>query len=179
MKQLGYFFLAAGFLGGAFATSLDVQEVEWTVFTVSAIVALIGLIVVKRQASAIARSETVLEVNRGELMESIHNIVRDLNELNETARKQGSALRDKIDLELRNDLRRFADARESMVHLFGLQTYADIMSSFAAGERYINRVWSASADGYDEEATVYLKKAANQFVEAEALLGRAVEDGSS
>ncbi|MGB5626604.1 MAG: hypothetical protein WBM61_12775, partial [Woeseiaceae bacterium] len=56
-----------------------------------------------------------------------------------------------------------------------LQTYADIMSSFAAGERYINRVWSASADGYDEEATAYLKKAAAQFVEAEELLTNAAQ----
>ena len=175
MKQLGYFLLAAGFLGGAYATSLDVQEVDWTFFAFSALAAVVGLVVVKRQASAVARSETVLELNRSELNESIHNIVRDLNELNDTVQKQGSQLRDKIDLELRNDLRRFADARESMVHLFGLQTYADIMSSFAAGERYINRVWSASADGYDEEATAYLKKAAAQFVEAEELLGRAAE----
>lgn len=175
MKQIGYLLLAAGFLGGAFATSLDVQEVNWTFFAIAAIAAFIGLVVVKRQASAVARSETVLELNRGELKESIHNIVRDLNELNDTAKKQGSQLRDKIDLELRNDLRRFADARESMVHLFGLQTYADIMSSFAAGERYINRVWSASADGYDEEATAYLKKAAAQFVEAEELLVQAAQ----
>lgn len=175
MKQLGYLLLAAGFLGGAFATSLDVQQVEWTVFAISAVAAFIGLIIVKRQASAVARSETVLEVNRGELKESIHNIVRDLNELNATAAKQGGQLRDKIDHELRNDLRRFADARESMVHLFGLQTYADIMSSFAAGERYINRVWSASADGYDEEANAYLKKAAAQFIEAEVLLRQAAQ----
>lgn len=54
-----------------------------------------------------------------------------------------------------------------MVHLFGLQTYADIMSNFAAGERYINRVWSASADGYDEEADIYLKKAAVQLTKPE------------
>lgn len=173
MKQLGYFLLCAGFLGGTFATSLDVQEVNWTIFAVAALAAVAGLILVKRQASAIARSETVLEVNRGELQASIQNIVRDLGELNGTASKQGSQLREKIDLELRNDLRRFVDARESMVHLFGLQTYADIMSSFAAGERYINRVWSASADGYDEEAAVFLKKAAAQFVEAEALLTKA------
>jgi len=175
MKQVGYFLLAAGFLGGAFATSLDVQEVDWTVFAFAAAAAFVGLILVKRAASAIARSDTVLEVNRGELKESIQNIVRDLNELNSTAVKQGGELREKIDLVLRNDLRRFADARESMVHLFGLQTYADIMSSFAAGERYINRVWSASADGYDEEATTYLKKAATQFVEAERLLSKAAE----
>ena len=175
MKKTGYFLLAAGFLGGAFATSLDVKEVDWTVFAIAAAAALAGLIIVKREASAAARSDTVLELNRGELRESIQNIVRDLRELNGGALKHGSQLRDKIDLELRTDLRRFADARESMVHLFGLQTYADIMSSFAAGERYINRVWSASADGYDDEASAYLKKAAARFAEAETLLSRAAQ----
>jgi len=175
MKGFGYFLLAVGFLGGAYATSLDVDDVHWTFFGISAAAAVVGLVLVKRQASAIARSDTVLELNRGELRESIHNIVRDLNELNTSAAKQGDHLREKIDLELRTDLRRFADARESMVHLFGLQTYADIMSSFAAGERYINRVWSSSADGYDEEATAYLKKAAAQFVEAEELLTKAAQ----
>ena len=84
-------------------------------------------------------------------------------------------LRDDIDLKLRTDLRRFADARESMVHLFGLQAYADIMSSFAAGERYINRVWSASADGYGAEASTYIEKAAKQFADAQSLLLKAAE----
>lgn len=175
MKGIGYFLLAAGFLGGAFATSLDVKEVDWTVFGIAATAAVIGLILFKRQASAMARSDTVLELNRGELRESIGNIVRDLEELTGSAAQQGGDLRDRIDLVLRTDLRRFADARESMVHLFGLQTYADIMSSFAAGERYINRVWSASADGYDEEATTYLAKAARQFTDAEKQLTRAAQ----
>lgn len=175
MKQLGYLLLAAGFLGGAFATSLDVQHVDWVTFGVSAAAAIIGLFVVKREASAAARSDTVLQVNRGELKESIRNIVRDLDELNTGAAKKGGELRDKIDLVLRTDLRRFADARESMVHLFGLQAYADIMSCFAAGERYINRVWSASADGYDEEASTYLVRAAGQFKEAEKQLAEAAK----
>ena len=60
-----------------------------------------------------------------------------------------------------------------MVHLFGLQTYADIMSHFAAGERYINRVWSSSADGYDAEATTYLAKAMEQFADAQRQLSEA------
>lgn len=173
MKGIGFFLLAVGFLGGAFATSLHVDEVNWTIFAASAVAAVIGLALVKRQASARARSATVLDVNRGELRESIHNIVRDLDELTGSAAQHGAQLRDRIDLKLRTDLRRFADARESMVHLFGLQKYADIMSSFAAGERYINRVWSASADGYDEEASTYLKKAAGQFVDAQKLLTEA------
>jgi hypothetical protein len=74
---------------------------------------------------------------------------------------------------LRPDLIRFVDARESMVHLFGLQAYADIMSHFAAGERYINRVWSSSADGYDVEAARYLGKAEEQFADAQKQLNEA------
>ncbi len=175
MKNLGYFLLAGGFLAGAYATALDTQEVDWTLFSISAIAAIAGLVVFKRQASAHARSDTVLEMNRGELRESIQNIVRDLGEIKSNGPLSGVELRDAIDLKLRTDLRRFAEARESMVHLFGLQAYADIMSSFAAGERYINRVWSSSADGYDHEATTYLEKAANQFADAQSQLTKAAE----
>ena len=175
MKNLGYFLVAAGFLGGAFATSLDVENVNWNLFGATALAAVFGLFIYKRQVHALARSESVLESNRTELRESIANIVKDLGELNSDGLTKGAVLRDRIDLKLRDDLRRFADARESMVHLFGLQTYADIMSHFATGERYINRVWSASADGYDEEAEAYLKRAAGQFEEAKQLLLRAAE----
>jgi hypothetical protein len=178
MKNLGYFLLVAGFLAGAYATSLDVQNVNWTLFGIAAVAAVGGLIVFKRQASAHARSETVLETNRGELLESIDNIGRDLAAIVADGEKTGASLREAIDLRLRADLRRFAEARESMVHLFGLQTYADIMSSFAAGERYINRVWSASADGYDGEAATYLEKAVEQFADAQSQLHEAVEGAS-
>ena len=175
MKNLGYFLLAAGFLAGAYATALDVQNVNWTLFGIAAIGAVAGLVIFKRQASAHARSDAVLQTNRGELLESIDNIGRDLKAIVADGKTRGASLRDAIDLKLRADLRRFADARESMVHLFGLQTYADIMSSFAAGERYINRVWSASADGYDGEAATYLEKAVEQFADAQAQLHAAVD----
>jgi hypothetical protein len=175
MKNFGYFLVAAGFLGGAFATSLDVQNVDWILFGGTAGAAFVGLLIYKRQLSALATSEEVLEVNRVELRESIANVVSDLGDIIGGELTQGAVLRDRIDLKLREDLRRFADARESMVHLFGLQVYADIMSNFAAGERYINRVWSASADGYDVEANAYLKKAAGQFEEAKQQLLKAAE----
>lgn len=170
MKAIGFILLTLGFLIGAFATALDVENVNWTLFGAAAVGAVAGLLMIKRAAAAHATSEAVLEVNRSELRESIDNIVRDLSEIIGDASAKGASLREAIDLRLRNDLRRFADARESMVHLFGLQTYADIMSHFAAGERYINRVWSASADGYDEEASAYLEKASTQFAEAQEQL---------
>jgi hypothetical protein len=175
VKEFGYVLVAAGFLGGAFATSLDVHNVNWALFAGTAGAAFIGLVLHKRQIGAMARSEEVLELNRVELRESIANVVSDLGEIMQGELTQGAVLRDRIDLKLREDLRRFADARESMVHLFGLQTYADIMSNFATGERYINRVWSASADGYDEEAEAYLKRAAEQFDAAKRQLLTAAE----
>ncbi len=174
MKATGFVLLVLGFLIGAFATALDVENVNWTLFGVAALGAVLGLTLIKRAAAAHATSEAVLELNRSELRESIDNIVRDLGEIIGDASAKGASLREAIDLRLRTDLRRFADARESMVHLFGLQTYADIMSHFATGERYINRVWSASADGYDEEAVTYLEKASEQFAVArEQLLAAA------
>ena len=176
MKNIGFFLLAGGFLAGAYATALDVEQVNWSLFALAAIGALVGLSLIKRAAAAHAQSDEVLEMNRGELRDSIANVIRDLGEIVEDRAARGSALRDAIDLRLRNDLRRFAAARESMVHLFGMQTYADIMSSFAAGERYINRVWSASADGY-EEAENYLVKAAEQFADAQEQLFAAAARG--
>lgn len=173
MKSIGYVLLCAGFLAGAYATALDVQQVKWSLFAIAALAAIAGLVILKRQASSVSRSESVLELNRSELQDSISNVVDDLRGLSDEIATKGDKLRDWIDGKLRDDLRRFADARESMVHLFGLQAYADIMSSFAAGERYINRVWSASADGYDAEAAKYLEKAATQFAGAQEQLTQA------
>jgi hypothetical protein len=167
MKKLAHIMIAAGFLGAAFATSLHAQQVNWTLFVVAALASAAGVILSKRLDNADARSESVLSNNRNELNESINNIVSDLEN---SATLSGEQLRDWIDERLRDDLRRFADARESMVHLYGLQVYADIMSNFATGERYINRVWSSSADGYDAEAAAYLGRAAEQFSNAQAQL---------
>jgi len=103
MKNIGYFLVAAGFLGGAFATSLDVQNVNWVLYASMAGAAIIGLIIYKRQVGALARSEEVLEVNRVELRESIANVVNDLGEIVDGELTQGAVLRDRIDLKLRED----------------------------------------------------------------------------
>jgi hypothetical protein len=173
MKGLGYLLLCGGFIIAAYATALDVENVSWPLFAVAAIAAVAGVIAIKRHARSISQSEAVLESNRAELRESIDNVVKDLREIVSSGSLRGAALRDRIDEKLRPDLARFAAARESMVHLFGLQTYADIMTHFATGERYVNRVWSSSADGYDVEAARYLGKAEEQFADAQEQLNAA------
>jgi hypothetical protein len=173
MKGLGYLLLSAGFVVAAYATALDVEHVSWPLFAGAALAAIAGVFVIKRHARSLAQSHEVLETNRAELRESIDNVVKDLRDMVGSGGLRGAALRDRIDNRLRPDLIRFVDARESMVHLFGLQAYADIMSHFAAGERYINRVWSSSADGYDVEAERYLGKAEERFADAQRQLDEA------
>ena len=173
MKKIAYLLICGGFLYGAYVTALDDQLVDWLLFGIAAVAAIAGVIMAKRADRAEATSGELLESNRNELNESISNIVRDLQQMTDGTAPQGEELRDFIDEKLRPDLRRFVEARESMVHLYGLQTYADIMSEFAAGERYINRVWSSSADGYDAEAETYLARAAEQFGDAQVQLAAA------
>lgn len=170
MKALGYLLLAAGFLLGAYATALDVQATNWALFTPAFVLAVAGVFIMKRQSRGEATSESVLTGNKTVLRESLQNVVTGLEQLIAEHAEDRKNLPDEIDERFRNDLRRFADARESMVHLYGLQAYADIMSEFAAGERYLNRVWSAAADGYHGEAATYLGKAQKQFAEALAKL---------
>jgi hypothetical protein len=173
MKGPGYVLLSGGFIMAAYATALDVETVRWPFFAIATLAAIAGVFLIKRHARSLAQSEEVLETNRAELRESIENVVNDLRDIVSSGSLSGSALRERIDAKLRPDLTRFAEARESMVHLFGLQTYADIMTHFAAGERYINRVWSSSADGYDVEAARYLGRAEEQFADAQRQLNEA------
>jgi hypothetical protein len=175
VKKLGFLLLIGGFLVAAYSTALDTESVDWMMYVVAALVAITGVFLVKRHERGTAKSATVLSANRAELSDSLEKIVSNLEDM--TGGEETIAtdlLRDAIDARLRDDLRRFADARETLIHLFGLQTYANLMSNFAAGERYINRVWSASADGYDAEARTYLVKAATRFREAQAQLQAAI-----
>jgi len=171
MKTAGFILTAIGFLGGAFLASLDPNEVQWAWFVPCLMVGAIGVYQIKRSSRQHARSEDTLASNRGHIEDSLDRILSELRDLD--GRKTEIPpydLRFEIDKRFRADLNRFADARESLAHIYGLQAYADIMSAFAAGERYLNRVWSASADGYVDEAREYIGRAAVQFEEARAKL---------
>jgi cell division protein FtsB len=171
VKKIGFLLLIGGFLVAAYSTALDIESVSWAMYAVASFTAATGAFLIRRHERGTAKSATVLSANRAELSDSLEKIVSNLEDMTDGHEViETDLLRDAIDARLRDDLRRFADARETIIHLFGLQVYANLMSHFAAGERYINRVWSASADGYDAEARTYLGKAATQFRDAQAQL---------
>jgi len=167
MKAFAIFLITAGFVFGALFAVLSVETVAWLPYVIVVAVGFVGIVMLRRSYHAGASDEHHVAGNIGTLGVSLDNICRNLDEL--ISRGQDippHEFRFEIDRHFRDDLMAFAEARESMQHAFGLQAYADIMSAFAAGERYINRVWTASADGYVDEVMSYLDKAQRQFAEA-------------
>lgn len=166
MKAFAIILIAAAFLAGAFVSVLDPRAVNWYYLAPALVIGAIGLWLYRKAHHGETRSGHRLAGNIETLKDSLDRILENL----ETLAARGDDLpvyeaRFEIDRLFREDLGRFAEARESMIHVFGMQNYADVMSNFAAGERYINRVWSASTDGYVDEVRQYITRALEQFRE--------------
>jgi hypothetical protein len=167
----GYAMLVAGFLAAAFWSVTDETVVSWARYGSAMALGMAGVALLRRARRMRVRSAALIARNREHIDESLARVIGGL----EAMTSGGEAvppweLRFEIDRRFRDDLSRFADARETLAHIYGLSVYAEIMSAFAAGERYLNRVWSASADGYMDEAVAYLGRALGQFRDAAARL---------
>ncbi|MEM7317340.1 MAG: hypothetical protein AAF497_29800, partial [Planctomycetota bacterium] len=64
----------------------------------------------------------------------------------------------------------FVEARQALVKRFSLRVYAEVMTEFASAERYVNRCWSAAADGYVDEVAASLTRASRHLAQARELL---------
>ena len=167
MKTIGYLLITFSFLAGALVAVIDKLNVQWCYFIPAIIIGAVGIFWVHRHERVSSRSEKKLTANLQDIKTSLSRVVENLTRLN--AEKQSIDpydMRHRIDELFGDDLTIFAEARESLAHAHSLQVYADVMSHFASGERYLNRVWSASADGYVDEVTAYLDKAQIQFGQA-------------
>ncbi|MFQ6035242.1 MAG: hypothetical protein ACE5NM_05270 [Sedimentisphaerales bacterium] len=165
MRLLGYLMITVGFLAGALAAVVDLESVRWGYFVSSIAVAAFGIVLVRIGRAQLGRAEGKLAANMQIIEASLSRIVENIGKLN--AQKESINaydMRGRIDELFAEDLAAFVQARESISQVYGLNAYADVMSYFAAGERYLNRVWSASADGYVDEVNTYLEKAQEQFV---------------
>ncbi len=167
MKKIGYLLITFSFLAGSLVAVTDKLNVQWSYFLATIIIGVVGVVLIHRHEWKNSRAEKKLTMNLQDIKTSLTRVVENLTRLN--AEKQSINpydMRHRIDELFSDDLTTFVEARESLAHAYSLQVYADVMSHFASGERYLNRVWSASADGYVDEITAYLDKAQTQFAEA-------------
>jgi len=164
MRRFGFLLVIAGFLAGALASVVNQTTVQWNLFLPAMGVGFVGVVLVRLGHRREVRATERLVSNMRAIHDSLRRIAQNMNQLN--AEKQSL---DPYDIRFRleelfaDDLSTFITARETIAHSYGLSAYADVMSSFAAGERYLNRAWCASADGYVDEIHQYLDKAKEQF----------------
>lgn len=167
MRKIGYLMITAGFLAGAIVATVDKENVRWGYFVPAMAIGAAGVAMARLGRRRESRVEGKLTSDIQSIEASLKRIVENVTRLNaQKASINTYDVRRRIDELFPEDLTVFVEARESIAHSYGLSAYADVMSSFAAGERYLNRVWSASADGYIDEVNAYLEKSQAQFVES-------------
>jgi hypothetical protein len=162
--QLGFLLVTVGFLGGALASVLSEDTVRWDWFAAAVIVGFAGVVLVRISQRMETRDVSRLSANMQAIETSLRRIAENATRLNADKHTiDPYDVRHRIEELFADDLNTFIEARESIAHSYGLAAYADVMNCFAAGERYLNRVWSASADGYVDEINDYLDRAREQF----------------
>ena len=62
------------------------------------------------------------------------------------------------------------ESRQQFIDRYGMEKGAELLVTLAFGERMLNRVWSAAADGHLPEAVSSLEESAEAFEEAVSLL---------
>ena len=152
---LGQILLWGGFLSGSLATvfrfkneSNEWATINWPWFIASVVVGAIGIAIYRRAKFAASGESDRVQSEFDCLQPALENLIKEVAQLkSDLAELAPSEIAKRIDERIADDLRTFAEARESIIPKRGLAEYANIMTQFAAGERAVNRAWSAGADG--------------------------------
>ena len=176
MAKLGYLLISIGFVLAALYASITPKgedQVQWGRYAPGLIASVVGVGLLQFNRRKAATASDHVAANLDTLGTSMARVNENMAAFD--ARKDGmdiDAFHHHIDATFRADLSDFADARKSLIHAHGVKVYAEVMNEFAAGERYLNRVWSASVDGYIDEVKEYLGLARIQFERTKAILDR-------
>jgi len=152
---------------------------EWWVYALGCAGMLIGAMLIRRENARQFASGAKSDAKPGrDADQSLKQLRFELAELlaNLAAQSdpaaQGTLIIDRAERIVSDNVPPFIDARPKLVGRLGLAGYAQLMDHFAAGERKLNRAWSAAADGYVDEAIENLDLAAALFDEAEQRLNQ-------
>ncbi len=164
MRKAGLFLFLAGFLAGAFVNVQQRATISWLHYGAACALSIAGVVLLRFTSRGAATEENVLKQNMQLVLSSLEQLQSKLHKLNQTRDEVGVyGICNHIDNELMVVLSNFVAARETVIQKYGLDTYARMMDAFAGGERALNRAWSASADGYIDEAWSSLDRAERGF----------------
>jgi len=161
----------AGFLSGSLATvfKLEIADdkwstINWTWYGVSFAVGVFGIVLLRMGKVSAAGQSEKSQSQLKQIKANLADLIINVEAFNKQISKmQPAEMIAYIDDELADDLREFADGRDSITTEHGLDVFAEVMTQFAAGERAINRAWCAAADGYVDEAATCVDRSVDFF----------------
>ena len=97
------------------------------------------------------------------LLPELDRLNADLDDLD------AEQLTERIDELLDGYVLPLVESRQKLIDQFGMSVGAEILVTVAFGERMLNRVWSAAADGHLPEAQSSFRDAADAFKQAQTI----------
>jgi hypothetical protein len=180
MRASGHLLLWLGFIGAAFASVSHLEQpddkwgtIAWVWYAGSMAVGIIGVAMLRHTKRADHADDEKTEAEYSVVQQSLAKLCSAVQTLCQESPKLPSQILHLIDQQCAEPFSDFAEARQSLVKRFGLSVYADVMTEFASAERYVNRSWSAAADGYIDEVTASLNRANQHLANARELLAAA------
>ncbi len=171
MVIIGYLLFVVSFLAGALVAVQDKTQVNWWYFGGCVAVGALGVVLIRLAHRDRHHSDEALAGNFQSVREAIEKIVANMKTLGaEVLTLSPYEVHERIDDLFARDIETFVEARKSIARKYSLQVYSEVMNHFAAAERYLNRVWSASVDGYIDEVRDYTQKASDQFEETRRII---------
>lgn len=157
------------------AAKVPAEGSKWpdtlVLFSIGAAIAIAGLMM-WRMAVKKANAEEANTKDDKDPATLLSNLVEPLQKLsNDIADLDADAITQRVDEVLDKYVLPFADVRQRIVNKLGMEKGAEILVVVAYGERMLNRVWSAAADGHLPEAQASFPEALEAFTEAKKLLG--------
>ena len=178
VRRLGFVLLYLGFFGAVLvavrqsdSVGAEWATIEWGWYGIMFLIGVVGVVLLRTTAKNADTQSHKLESDIATIQESLRHIVDKLGRIKKD--RDTISVYDVgawIDDVLVENLGELVEARESLIHVYGLQQYANLMSRFALGERNLNRAWSASADGYIDEVWSCIGRAEREMTAARSLL---------
>lgn len=180
MRALGQILMWLGFLGGSFASVSRLESaddkwatVPWLWYAVAMAVGVVGVVLLRRAKREDHADDAKTDAEYSVIGQSLAKLSAAVETLCQNAQGPPADTLKFIDDQCAEPLADFADSRQALVKRFGMTVYADVMTEFASAERYVNRTWSAAADGYVDEVDTSIRRAHQHLANARELISKA------
>ena len=181
MRTLAFLLISLGTIGAAIGVARTDPSVDGWVksFQVHVPMTLVslavlgaGIVLQRRLARETAKEQAgggQFKIAHG----SLHKVHDQIDRLGaEAPQLDLDRLHQRLDAMQTGPVTDFIDNRDTITNVYGLAVYAAVMGPFAQGERCLNRAWSASTDGYKDEAVESVRRAQPFLAEACAELDK-------